>query len=147
VPGVALAAWAGPEDSSLVLYRTLPVPDGTAAKIAEALATRLENLPGLKIAVKRTENIADTTAARVEVVAPGTGDAIAPSGIGSPIAPEGKSLIPTREVTVGFVRPGETVFLTWHTPESSYQRIAPDIDATLKSFRFKSSGKVSTYRY
>ncbi len=31
VPGVALAAWAGPDGSSLVLYRTLPAPGGTAA--------------------------------------------------------------------------------------------------------------------
>ena len=48
VPGVALAAWAGPEGSSLSLYRTLPAPGGSPAMIAEALANRLENLPGMR---------------------------------------------------------------------------------------------------
>jgi hypothetical protein len=147
VPGVALAAWAGPDGSSMVLYRTLPAPRGTAAQIADALANRLENLPGLRVVVKRTESVADTSAARIEVVAPGTGDAIAPSGTGAAFAPEGKSLVPTRQVTVGFVRPSETLYLVWHMPESSHDRITPDIDATLQSFRFTSSGKLSTYRY
>ena len=95
VPGVALAAWAGPDGSSMVLYRILPAPRGTAAQIADALANRLENLPGLRIVVKRTESVAGTSAARIELVAPGTGDAIASSGTGTVIAPEGKSLVPT----------------------------------------------------
>jgi hypothetical protein len=147
VPGVAQAAWAGPDGSSLVLYRTLPTPDGTAAMIAEALGNRLENLPGLQLVVKRTEKVDGTTVARVEVVAPGFGDVIAPSGTGTPIALAGKSLIPTRQITFGFVRPGETLYLTWHMPESSHTRIAPQIDTTLESLRFTSSGKMATYGY
>jgi len=115
--------------------------------IAEALGNRLENLPGLRLVVKRTETVAGTTAARVEVVAPGFGDAMAPSGTGSPIAPAGKSLFATRQVTLGFVRPSETLYLTWHMLESSHDRIAPQIDATLESLRFTSSGKMATYRY
>ena len=43
--------------SSLVLYRTLWVPGGSAAMIAEALGNRLENLPGLRLLVKRTETV------------------------------------------------------------------------------------------
>jgi hypothetical protein len=147
VPGTALAAWAGPDGSSLVLYRALPVPGGTAAMIAEALGNRLENLPGLRLVVKRTEKVAGTTAVRVEVVAPGFGDAMAPSGTGSPIALDGKVLVPTRQVTLGFVRPAETLYLTWHVPESSHARIGPQIDATLESLRFTSSGTPATYRY
>ena len=131
----------------MVIYRTLPAPGGTAAKIAESLGNRLENLPGLRLVVKRTETLAGTTAARVEVVAPGTGDAMASSGTGTPIAPAGKSLVPTRQVTVGFVRPSETLYLVWHLPESTHDRIAPDIDATLRSLRFTSGGKTATYRY
>ena len=111
-----LAAWAGPDGSSLVLYRTLPAPGGSPAMIAEALANRLENLPELRLVVNRTEKVGETTAARVEVVAPGTGDALAPSGTGTPMAPAGKTLIPTREVTVGFHRPDATLFLTWDSP-------------------------------
>ena len=147
VPGVPLAAWTGPDGSSLVLYRTLPAPGGTSAMIAEALANRLANLPDLRLVVNRTEKIGDTTAARVEVVAPGTGDALAPSGSGPPTAPAGKTLIPTREVTLGFHRPDATLFLTWNTPESSYERIAPEIKATLETLRFTDNGKPTFYGY
>ena len=102
-------------------------PGGSAAMIAEALANRLENLPELRLIVNRTETVGETTAARVEVVAPGNRRALAPSGTGTPIAPAGKTLIPTREVTLGFHRPDATLFLTWDSPESSYGRIAPEI--------------------
>jgi hypothetical protein len=139
VPGVPLAAWSGPEGSSLVLYRSLPVPGGSAATLVEGLANRLENLPGLKVRERRTETIAGRTAVRVEVVAPGTGDAMAPSGVGTPVAPADKSLVPTHQITIGFVRREDTLFLTWHTPESSYNRIAPEIQATLDSLRLTTS--------
>lgn len=135
VPGQALAAWSGPEGASLVVYRDLPVPGGSASMIAEALANRLDHLPGLTIRERRTEAVAGTTAARVEVTAPGTGEALAPSGAGTPIAPEGRSLVPTRQVTIGFVRDDATIFLRWHAPESSYERIRADIRATLDSLR------------
>jgi hypothetical protein len=140
VPGVALAAWAGPDDSSLVIYRDLPAPGCSPAMIAEALANRMENLTELRLVAKRTETIAGTTAARVEVVAPGTGNALAPSGIGTPKAPDGRTLIPTREVTIGFLRPSGTIYFSWNLPESSYGRIAPDIEAALKSIRFSNTG-------
>ncbi len=146
VPGVPLAAWTGPDGSSLVLYRTLPAPGGSAKMIGEALANRLANLPGLTVVVHRTETVGEITAARVEVVAPGTGDALAPSGTGIPTAPAGKSLLPTREVTLGFHRPEATLFLTWNIPESSYERVAPEIETTLESVRFTTSDNPSFYR-
>jgi hypothetical protein len=147
VPGVPLAAWSGPDGSSLVLYRSLPVPGGSATMVAESLANRLENLPELRLLVKRTEDLAGTAAARVEVVAPGTGDALAASGLGTPIAPAGKTLAPTRRVVLGFARPGQTLYLAWHMPESSYDRIAPEIQATLETLRFTSSGELSSDSY
>jgi len=146
VPGVPVAAWAGPDGSSLVLYRTLWVPGGTAEMLAEALGNRLENLPGLQLLVKRTETAGGIVAARVEAVAPGTGDALAASGMGAPIEPPGSRLIPTRQVTFGFARPGETLYLTWHVSESSYERIAPDIQATLEALRFSAGGTPSSAR-
>ena len=145
VPGVPLAAWAGPDASSLVIYRELPAPGCTPAMIAEALANRMENLPELRLVAKRTETVAGTTAARVEVIAPGTGNALAPSGIGSPKAPDGKTLIPTRQVTIGFLRPSGTIYFSWNSPESSYSRIAPDIEATRDSIRFNTTGMWYSY--
>jgi hypothetical protein len=133
VPGKALAAWSGPEGSSLVIYRTLPNPGGTATAIAEGLANRLTNLPELTLLAKRTENLAGQPAARVEVVAPGSGAMLAKSGLGSIVAPEDKPLVPTRQVTIGFARRRGTLFLSWHLPEQAYSRIAPDIESVLKS--------------
>jgi hypothetical protein len=144
VPGVPLAAWSGPDGSSLVVFRTLWVPGGTAEMLTEALANRLDNLPGLRILVRRAETVAGTAAGRVEAVAPGTGDALAASGLGTPMAPEGKALLPTREVTLVLPRPAETLYLTWHLRESSYDRIAPEIEATLASLRL-SAGDKTTY--
>jgi hypothetical protein len=135
VPGTPLAAWSGPDGSSLVVYRTLWVPGGTAELLAEALGNRLENLPGLRLLVKRTETVAGRVAARVEVVAPGTGYALAASGLGTPIQREGETLIPTRQITFGLVRPDDTLYITWHVAEASYERIAPDVQTTLDSLR------------
>jgi hypothetical protein len=140
VPGVALAAWTGPDGSSLAIYRALPAPGCTPLMIADALANRMENLPELRLVLKRTETVAGTTAARVEVIAPGTGDALAPSAMGTPKAPDGKALIPTRQVTIGFLRPSGTTYFSWNAPESSYDRIAPEIEATLESIRFSTTG-------
>ncbi len=136
VPGTPLAAWSGPDGSSLVIYRTLWVPNGSAEMLAEAQANRLENLPGTKLVVKRSETIAGVQAARLELVAPGTGDALAASGLGEPIQPPGNTLKPTRQVTLAFARPTETIYITWHMPEGSYNQIEPEIRATLQSLRF-----------
>jgi hypothetical protein len=140
VPGVALSAWSGPEGSSLVVYRTLPVPGGTPEMIAEGLANRMENLPGVRILERRTESVGGATAARVELVAPGTGDALAPSGAGSFVVPDGKTLVPTRQVTLGFLTPDRTIYLRWHVPDGSYDRIAPDIRSTIASVRLAPDG-------
>jgi hypothetical protein len=147
VPGTPLAAWRGPEGASLVLYRTLPAPGTSAAMLAEGLANRLTNLPELKIVAKRTDKLAGEPAARVEVIAPGTGDALAPSGVGKPVAPEGKTLVPTRQVTIGIIRSSGPLFLSWHMPESAHERIAPDIEATLGSLKLSADSRLPSYSY
>jgi hypothetical protein len=114
--------------------------------LAEALGNRLENLPAAKLLMKRSESIAGVQAARVEVIAPGNGDTLAPSGIGEPVAPPGKTLIPTRQVTLAFARPADTIYLTWHMPESSHDRIEPDVKATVDSLRFDSRAAPSSYK-
>ena len=74
VPGTALAAWSGPDGSSLVIYRTLWVPDGSAEMLLEGQANRLGNLPGAKLIVKRTETTAGgAPAARLELDCAGNG--------------------------------------------------------------------------
>jgi hypothetical protein len=119
----------------------------SAAMLAEGLANRLTNLPELKIVAKRTDKIAGEPAARVEVIAPGTGDALAPSGVGTPIAPAGKTLEPTRQVTVGIIRSSGPLFLSWHMPESAHARITPDIEATLGSLKLSADTRLPSYSY
>ena len=126
-----------------MIYRTLWVPGGSAEMLLEAQANRLENLPGTKLLVKRVETIAGVRAARIELIAPGTGDAVAPSGLGEPIQLPAKTLMPTRQVMLAFARPAETIYVTWHMPEGAYERIEPDIRATLESLRLSSSAETS----
>jgi hypothetical protein len=135
VPGTPLAAWAGPHGSSLVAYRALPIPDGTPQSVVEGLVNRLSNLPGLTVVARRTEPRGGTTAARVEAVAPGTGDTLAPSGIGTPVAPEGKSLVPTHRIVVAFPGPADTICLVWHAPESARDELESQAEATLQRLR------------
>ncbi|HEV3164631.1 MAG TPA: hypothetical protein VGZ22_11435 [Isosphaeraceae bacterium] len=143
VPGTPLAAWSGPQGSSLVLYKTLPIPQGTAATVATDFTNRLTNLPGLEVKAQRTETWGGHEAARVEVVAPGTGDALAPSGTGTAIAPKGKTLVPTHRVALAFLRPTDTLWLTWHYPDSASAEIAPQIEATLRSLRLSQAAAAS----
>ena len=138
MPGTPLAAWKGPEGSSLVAYRTLPSPGATAESVGAELANRLVNLPGVRDLARSTPSIAGQTAARIEAVAPGTGDALAPSGTGQAIPPAGKALVDTRRVGVGFPGPAGTLWLAWHFPEAARDRLAPQVEATLKTVRLES---------
>ncbi|MEJ7639520.1 MAG: hypothetical protein WKF75_16475, partial [Singulisphaera sp.] len=120
VPGTPLAAWSGPAGGagSLVVYLALPIPDGTAKGLTEGLANRLTNLPGYRVVGRRTETWSGLEAARVDAVAPGMGDRLAASGLGKAVALEGRPLVPTRQVTLGFPRASDTLYLVWHAPES-----------------------------
>jgi hypothetical protein len=135
VPGTPLVAWSSPRGASLVVYRTLPIPGGTAASLADELTNRLANLPELTIVAHRTETWNGHEAARVEAIAPGTGNALAPSGTGVPVAPKGSALVPTHRVALGFPRQAETLWIAWHYPEAAHAAIAPEIEGTLKSLR------------
>jgi hypothetical protein len=148
VPGRPLGAWAGPEGSSLVAYQTLPVPGGGAAvRVAEGLVNRLTNLPELRILGRREETIAGAPAVRIDLLAPGFGDALAPSGVGVPMPIEGKQVIPTRQATVVFARHAGSLFLTWSAPESAWSRIAPEIDATLGKLALSADSPRSSSSY
>ena len=61
VPGDPLAAWSA-ERASLVVYRGLPIHGGTAEGIAEALANRLTNLPGMRVELKTLHRRLQNTA-------------------------------------------------------------------------------------
>jgi hypothetical protein len=135
VPGKPLAAWRGPEGATLVLYRALPAPGASPESLAGEMATRLANLPGVRDLSGRVEPIAGWPAARVELTAPGTGDALAATGMGEPYAPRGKVLVPTHRVCVGWPDPAGPTWLCWHYPESARAAIDPQVAATLQGVR------------
>jgi len=135
-PGRRLAAWSGPEGSSLIAYRTVPDPDGSAEQLLATVVNRLTNLPGFNLVERRVETVAGVPAARIEVVAPGTGAEIAPTGLGVPA--EGPNLVPTREVTIGFPRADGSLFLVWRMPESAHEKLGPAIDSALASLTLPS---------
>ena len=133
VTGVPLGAWSGPSGASLVVFRSLPDPDATAEGLAAGLVNRLENFPGLRVLSSGTETIAGVPAARVEVSAPGFGDALAPTGLGAPIALAGKALRPTRRVVIVVPRRDDLITLLWHAPEENAGALAGFVRDVLKS--------------
>ena len=146
-PGTRLAAWSGPSGSSLTVYRKLPIPRGTAEQVVASMTNRLTHLPGFEVAAGRVETVAGVPAARVEVVAPGTGSEIAPSGLNKAVAPEGTALVPTREITVGFPRSDGTLFLVWRMPESAREALAPEVEATLAALALPPDRAPATSSY
>lgn len=146
VPGTPLGAWSGPAGASLVVYEALPVPGGRASTLAEATANRLENLPGLRVVARGTEEVGGLEAARVVVVAPGTGDALAPSGTGVALAPPGKVLTPTRRVVVSVPRGADTLSIVWHAPEAQSEALDAQVRAACRSLKID-PGRRATSSY
>jgi hypothetical protein len=146
VPGRPLAAWRGPGGASLVVYLALPAPGVRAASLGDALANRLENLPGLRVVGRSVETVAGLEAARVEAVAPGLGDALAPSGTGVARVPDGRPLRPTREVVVLIPRPADVLGLVWHAPEEGAEALREQARATLATLAVRKAAlQTSSY--
>jgi len=135
VPGRPLAAWSGPGGSSLVAYGSPPTPGLDAASVGRGVVQRLENLPGVRVVGSEGLMVDGRAAARVELTAPGTGDALAPSGTGVAVAPAGKTLRPTRRVLVVVPRPADTLSLVWHAPDDRPGALAAEVGATLKALK------------
>jgi hypothetical protein len=133
VPGEALAAWRGPEGGTLVAFRSLPSLSPSPTSLAEEEANRLRNLPGLKVEPPRAVEVGGRPAARVEAVGPGTGGALASSGAGTPVAPEGEALEPTHRLALGRPGPRGTYWLLWHYPERARAALEPQVAATIET--------------
>ncbi len=98
VPGTVLEAFetatpSGP--ASYVIFRSPYAPDTTAAQLTVETRYLLLHLPSLTIQQAKEVSLSGTPAALVEGVAAGTGDALAPTGLGKPVLPEGARLQPT----------------------------------------------------
>ena len=135
VPGRAIAAWRSSDGGSLVVLRALAAPRTDAAGLASEMTTRLENLPELRIVKSSGRFVGGVQSAIIEIVAPGTGDAIAPSGLGRPIGADDRPLIPTRRIAVGIPGRNQTVWLIWHAPESAAASLSSEVDSVLDGLR------------
>jgi hypothetical protein len=133
VPGVLLAAWSGPENATLVLYRTLGVPAPNPEALARELANRLTNLPEARVLRAEAIDGPGGRLAFVEAVAPGDGGRLAPSGLGVARLDSG-SPIPTRQISVG--RPGmaRTLWLVAHYPDAAHERLGSVLEQTLRGW-------------
>lgn len=134
VPGRTLSAWRGPEGASLVLYETLPIPRPNARSLVDEQANRLRNLPSTQVMRAETIERNGRTLACIEVVAPGDGRSLAPSGLGRPILPSSATAVNTRQVTVASPGRSSTLWLVWHHPESANLSLRPVIDKVISSW-------------
>jgi len=140
VPGEVLEAYGVPAAGtrgSLVVFRSGYVPETTAGQLLAATHYLLLNLPSLEIKAEREITVGGKPAVLVEVVADGTGGALAPTGLGKPVAPPRESLIRTRRVWVRVPRGPEDGMLEvfFHVPESEYERFAGAWSEVLASLR------------
>lgn len=137
VPGVALAAWEGPNGASFVAYRTLPVPGEPhpTDALGLELANRWTNLVGAKVLSRERVEVDGRPSVFVTAVAPGTGDAWLPSGAGAPAAPPGVAIVPTRRVLVAVPLPTMVLNLLWHVPDDKADQLDPIVADVLKDSR------------
>ncbi len=145
-PGTLIEACKGPEGALLVVYRSLPIPDPDPEALSRDLANRLQNLPGLRLVQRDVKLIQSRKGAWVEVVAPGNTDGLAPSGTGVPIVVGSKTIVPTRQLLVGFPRAADTIWFRWTFPDSIEKTIRPQIADTLEAFQMSDpSAEPQTY--
>ena len=137
VPGTPLAAWSGPSGSSLVAYVALAAPGVDAKGLGTALATRLENLPDLRLLKNEVAKIDGLDAARVVAVAPGDGAELAPTGTGKPRFNDDRPTKPTRRVTIIIPREQDTVAILWHAPEEAASSLDQAIETALSSLKLE----------
>jgi hypothetical protein len=133
VPGVRLGSWTGPEGASLVLYRTLAIPDPDPVALGLELANRLTNLPEARVLRTETHNGPAGAFALVEVVAPGDGGRLAPSGLGVPKL-DTTPLVPTRQLSAGHPSPARTLWLVAHYPDAAHERLGPVVEQILRGW-------------
>lgn len=146
LPRRTIAAWFGPGRSILQVHVDITAPGTNPESLAKDLSTRLANMPQLEILSCKVETIAGQSTVRFEAVAPGTGDAWAPSGTGEPKTKGGSPLSPTHRTSVGFARDADTIWLTWHYPESAAANVKPEIEKTLGSLVVRNhKSSVSSY--
>ncbi|WZO99513.1 hypothetical protein EP7_001120 [Isosphaeraceae bacterium EP7] len=138
-PGRMIAGWDGPGGSSLCVYSTLPIARPDPEALVVELATRLTNMPGLTVSRREVVKLGSTSAAMVEVTAPGDGRSLAPTGLGKPKFGDDRPQRPTRQRTYTIPAPGQTIVLAWHSPAELAASIEPDLAATLATLRLPSS--------
>ncbi|MBI4606407.1 MAG: hypothetical protein HY721_30960 [Planctomycetes bacterium] len=140
VPGRVLEAWespAGPAPGSLVVFRSGYLPETTAEQLLVQTRYLLLNLPGLELKAEKVVEAGGRKAALVEVAAPGSGAALAPTGTGKPVSPTGAPLIPTRRLWLRIPREPElgTLELLFHGSEAEEARLRPAWEAVIASLR------------
>ena len=147
VPGKALEAWEGPEGASLAIFETLPIPNATTESLLEETANRWVNLPEWSIADREMAQVGGAKVGRIEVVAPGSGDSLAPTGQGKAIDPKGRPLKPTRRLAVLIPLPDRTLYLFFHAPENAAQSLQPQWSEILASLKLKPRKSIAAAGY
>ncbi len=140
VPGTVVDAWrvptTGEADGSLIVFRSPYLPRTTAAQLVEQRRFLLLNLPETELLDARVIDVGGidvggidlggVAAAFVELRAAGTGSALAPTGLGRPVATGGETtLIPTRRLWVAMPLDAArgTIEIVLHCPDGAIDRL------------------------
>lgn len=137
VPGTALAAWRGPNRSSLVIYTTLPIPKPNALALGREMTDRLLNLTGVEVEEQGSVTLYGNLAARVQARGPGLGDCFVATSAGKASVPDGKTLETTQRVIVAIPRQQSTINLVWHSPAADAETLMSTIETMMIGLSLK----------
>ena len=147
VPGTPLAAWRGPDQSSLVIYTTLPIPKPSAVALGHEMTNRLLNLTGIEVEPPGSMTLDGNMAARVQARGPGLGDCFVASSAGTASAPDGKTLQTTQRVIVAIPRQGPTINLVWHSPVTNSDTLMSTIETMIAGLSLKPESVSNSQSY
>lgn len=131
VPGDPLSAWEGPKGARLVCYRTMFAPGAKPLSLANELAARLLNEPGLE-------------APRAEVRHAGQTEV---GCVTARVVPGGRQQSTRTRFWACLPKPDGVVWLRWDYPTDSEVELAPTIAKALEGLASTSWGAGPTAPY
>lgn len=152
VPGEAISAWKRPGGGSLVLYRTLPIPNPDATALGVEMVTRLQNNVGVTVDPAEVHPAGPpetnrSEAALIEATGPGDGECFASTSTGVIHSPFGMPLVSTRRIVAAFPLSNTTINLVWHAPDDEKVRLKSESNEILSSVTFARSAALKSDSY
>lgn len=140
VPGTILEAYRIPTataSGSFVIFRSLYMPETSAAQLLVQRKYLVLNLPSLELHEAKELTVGGKPAAFLEMTATGTGSSLLPTSLGKIVLPEDRKAMPTRRIWISIPRDqqGGTLEILFHCPENELDKLRSAWELALESFK------------